>query len=249
MPPDEEVLPPDPDAGAPPEEEYVPPEGASTVPLETFNSTYGKFKGAQSQLKQFEEFGTPDEIRASLAKLSKYNEGIEEIERRRALSADEKAQATKDTEIKAQLEKYYPGLKDLDKIGELSESATARNLADASTRLSGFLKVKNVVLDPKDQSTLEDFILYQLGPDGGDKLSRGDFSGLESAVEGVLKSPMFSHLVKTPDPNLPPAPVPPAQHKPGGAAPAPPSKGDKPMSWDEAGNAAWEKIPAHMKGA
>lgn len=214
----------DPPAGDPPAA-ASPPQGGNWIPKQRFDQV-------NNNLRSYKEFGSPDEVKERLSRLSEWEKQVEEHRKREAMTQEQRDQAASRDEIRNQLLELLPELKDIEKIagleertGKLTQNTVQKNLAGASTFLGEMLKNGNLDMDADTQDGVEDYLWVRMTEEEREAAQQGDYSGIEEAYKRESEKGLLSKL----KPLAAPTPIP-RRHRTGGTPPPKPKDAVKTFS-------------------
>lgn len=232
-----------PDPGADPgaQLDNVEAQEGGPHPLEPGGARFEQIYGS---LKAYKAFGKPEEVQAKLDRLERMEAVIAERRRMNAQQAvnssdsDSDTARAEDAKIRQELEKLYPGLKDVESIRDIMST----NLDAASRHFGTLLKRENINLKPEYLRHVENILLSEMTQEQKRSLRFGDRTILDEFVRENLKSGFLSIIKAAAKPSTPTPPTTPHRVGAGGTPPKPP--GDGPRTWGEAGESAYARLTA-----
>jgi len=230
--------------------EEVQPEDEGSIPRGRWNDLYGKHQSLKSEVGRYSELGDVGSIQEKLGRLKTYDEQVKSYREQQSLSEDQKAINQSNLDIRSQMESVYPELKNLSRISELDDIKQYRAdqiLDQASSHLGAILKSNGADVDKTTQGDIEDFLMSKMSSKERDAVTAGDFNVINEVLDRVKGSRLLSSLIvggqdKTPvsSEDQTPTQKAPMRHKAGGQGAK--KKSSKPMTMEEAGRVAWERL-------
>jgi len=176
----------------------------STEDVRTLGVPMSRFNEVNNKYKAFKEFGNPDALRASLARLAKFDsdaliaqQGRDE-QLRRVQAGDKEAFEAQYAPARKELSQLYPGLDKLDrldKVDEILAHQRASNVRAAGSHLESLLKTAGVPVNPETLGVFKSLVDRGLNnPVLAERFNSGDFSVINELVgpsispTGYLKS-------------------------------------------------------------
>lgn len=233
--------------------EGVEPQGQQETapqpnPLEPggvrFEQVYGRMKDYEQRVNQFKELGDPAAVREQLNKLATYEKALAEYRKQQSMTPQEQSEAQRAAQIRKELEKVYPEIKDMQTLKEMRdemnrmqqstfEAQATATLDKASQKFSEVLKTNKI--DTKYQTKIEEYLVSQMSQEERQDFVRGNFEIAERIFNNELKEGLFAGMRAR---TLPPSPA--LRHTPGGTPPT--SKGKGPTTLEEAASEAFGRI-------
>ncbi len=222
--------------------------GTPPSPLEPggvrFEQVYGKMKDYENRVNQWKELGDPNQVREQLTKLRAYEDALKQYRENAARTPQEQQEAQRAQQLRRELERVYPEIKDVTSLKELRdaimemrqasvESQAAITLDKASQRFTDTLKAAKI--DTKYQTKIEEYLVSQMSQEERQAFVNGQYEIAERIFQNELKDGLFAGMRAKPT-----LPTPALRHTPGGTPPA--AKGKGPKTLEEAADMGFGMI-------